>query len=153
MHGDGKDRYSDSKIFRAFVGGCALLLGLAPFQASAAATSAGAGPVTLRCSLNRGGTGEAIVQYFVVDSEQKTVSVAGELYRIGADPSGKTGRVITRWSDTEIMLVNEEWIREGWQNFRIVTVLDRLSGAIRSEDLSTFYTGHCAVADVTKKLF
>jgi hypothetical protein len=75
------------------------------------------------------------------------------MYRIGTDPSGKSGKVITRWSDTEIMLVNEEWIREGWQRFRIVTVLDRLNGAIRSEGLDTSYTGNCSIADPSKRLF
>jgi hypothetical protein len=110
-------------------------------------------PVTLRCTLHSAGSDDSIVQYFSVDSEQRTVSSGGELYRIGADPSGQTGKVITRWSDTEITLVNEEWIRNGWQRFRIVTVLDRLTGAIRSEDLNTTQSGNCTIADVGKKLF
>jgi hypothetical protein len=122
---------------------------------SAAATAKGANPppVTLRCTLRGAGSDDAIVQYFLVDSEQRTVSSGGELYRVGADPSGQTGKVITRWSDTEITLVDEEWIRNGWQRFRIVTVLDRLTGAIRSEDLNSTQSGNCTIADVTKKLF
>ena len=46
-----------------------------------------------------------------------------------------------------------EWIRNGWQRFRIVTVLDRLTGAIRSDDGSLSYTGKCAVADPAKRIF
>jgi hypothetical protein len=110
-------------------------------------------PVTLRCTLHYAGSDDSIIQYFLIDSEQRTVSASGELYRIGADPSGQTGKVITRWSDTEITLVNEEWIRNGWQRFRIVTVLDRLTGAIRSEDLNSTQSGNCTIADVGKKLF
>ena len=139
-------------LSRGFAGIGALLLMAAPAEA-AAANSAKAGPVTLRCTLTAPGSGDTIIQYYVVDSDQKTVSAAGDTYRIGADPNGASGRVITRWSDTEITLINEEWIRNGWQRFRIVTILDRLTGAIRSEDLNNFYTGSCAIADVTKKLF
>jgi hypothetical protein len=110
-------------------------------------------PVTLRCTLHQSGSDDALIQYYTVDSAQKTVSSGGDIYRIGVDPNGSTGRVITRWSDTEITLVNEEWIRNGWQRFRIVTVLDRLTGAIRSEDINISYSGACTIADVAKKLF
>ena len=120
---------------------------------SAAAPAGAAGPVTLRCAMRGAGSEDPIVQYFAVDGAQKTVSSGGELYRIGPDPSGSTGKVITRWSDTEITLVNEEWVRNGWQRFRIVTVLDRLTGAIRSEDLNGAVSGNCTIADVAKKLF
>ena len=121
--------------------------------AAAPANRANPAPVTLRCALHGAGSDDAIIQYFLVDSDQRTVSSGGELYRVGADPSGQTGKVITRWSDTEITLVNEEWIRNGWQRFRIVTVLDRLTGAIRSEDLNSSQSGNCTIADVAKKLF
>lgn len=124
-----------------------------PATPSAAAPANRAAPVTLRCMLHVAGTDESVIQYFLIDSEQRTVSSGGDLYRIGADPSGQTGKVITRWSDTEITLVNEEWIRNGWQRFRIVTVLDRLTGAIRSEDINSFQSGTCTIADITKKLF
>lgn len=120
---------------------------------AATANRSNVAPVTLRCTLHYPGSEDAIVQYFLVDPEQRTVSSGGELYRIGADPSGQTGKVITRWSDTEITLVNEEWIRNGWQRFRIVTVLDRLTGAIRSEDLNSTQSGNCTIADVGKRLF
>ena len=123
-----------------------------PSAAALAANRATATPVTLRCTLHGSG-GDDAIQYFTVDSEAKTVSSGGDLYRIGADPSGQTGKVITRWSDTEITLVNEEWIRNGWQRFRIVTVLDRLTGAIRSEDINSSQSGSCTIADVSKKLF
>jgi hypothetical protein len=134
---------------------CAALAGtvlLAAPSAAAPASRANA-PVTLRCSLHGAAPDEALIEYFVIDSDQRTVSSGGDLYRVGADPSGQTGKVITRWSDTEITLVNEEWIRNGWQRFRIVTVLDRLTGAIRSEDLYSLQNGTCTVADVAKKLF
>jgi hypothetical protein len=133
--------------------GCAGALLLVLPSAAAPANRASPTPVMLRCTLHGAGSDDAIIQYFLVDSDQKTVSSGGELYRIGADPSGQTGKVITRWSDTEIMLVNEEWIRNGWQRFRIVTVLDRLTGAIRSEDINSSQSGTCTIADVTKKLF
>jgi hypothetical protein len=120
---------------------------------AAPAGAGGAASVTLRCNLHEAGSDVPVIQYYVVDSGQKTVTSGGELYRIGADPSGATGRVITRWSDTEITMVNEEWIRNGWQRFRIVTTLDRLTGAIRSEDLNISYSGNCTIADVAKKLF
>ena len=149
MHEGGKTRRSGRYLLSAFLTGSALLFPLA----ANAATPATPDNVTLRCAMTREGAGETIVQYYVVDSGQKTVSLAGEMYRIGTDPSGKSGKIITRWSDTEVMLVNEEWIREGWQRFRIVTVLDRLNGAIRSEGLDTSYTGNCAIADTSKKLF
>ncbi len=139
-------------VLGGVAGGAALLLMLAPAVAASASGPKSA-PVTLRCTLSGGGPNDTVTQYYIVDSDQKTVSAAGEVYRIGADPNGATGRVITRWSDTEITMINEEWIRNGWQRFRIVTVLDRLTGAIRSEDLNTFYTGSCTIADVTKKLF
>ncbi len=129
----------------------AALLALTPSAASAGAATPR--PVTLRCTMTQVGTNDPITQYLVVDSAQKTVTAAGEIFRIGADPSGKTGKVITRWSDTEIAMINEEWIREGWQRFRIITVLDRLTGTIRSEDINAAYTGHCDVADTTKQLF
>jgi hypothetical protein len=147
MHRGWKIRQSAPLVFRGFAAGGAILLLLAP------AVGAGRAPVTLRCTLSQPGSADTMVQYFIVDSDQKTVSAAGETYRVGADPNGKSGKVITRWSDTEITLVNEEWIREGWQRFRFVTVLDRLTGAIRSENIDTSYSGNCAVADVTKKLF
>src|SRR5258708_37698475 len=137
-------------VFGALAAAGAFLVALP--SAAALATRANATIVTLRCTLHGAGADDAI-QYFVVDSDAKTVSSGGELYRIGVDPSGQTGKVITRWSDTEITLVNEEWIRNGWQRFRIVTVLDRLTGAIRSEDINSSYSGSCSVADVTKKLF
>lgn len=153
MHWGWKKRQLALAAFRAFVAGGALLLTLTPAAAASRASSASSGSVTLRCTLNGAGANETITQYYIVDAEQKTVSAAGEVYRIGADPNGATGRVITRWSDTEITLINEEWIRNGWQRFRIVTVLDRLTGAIRSEDLNSSYTGSCTIADVAKKLF
>ena len=139
-------------VLGGVAGSAALLLMMTPV---AAAATGGGKPatVTLRCTLSGGGSNDTVIQYYIVDSDQKTVSAGGEIYRIGADPNGASGRVITRWSDTEITLINEEWIRNGWQRFRIVTVLDRLTGAIRSEDLNTYYTGSCAIADVTKKLF
>ena len=129
-----------------------VLLIVAP-SVAAPANRASSGPVTLRCALHGAGSDETIVQYFQIDPEQRTVSSGGDLYRVGSDPSGQTGKVITRWSDTEITLVNEEWIRNGWQRFRIVTVLDRLTGAIRSEDINSFQSGTCSIADVAKKLF
>jgi hypothetical protein len=138
------------------LGICAATAGallLAPAAAAAPGASGSAAPVTLRCSLHESGSDDAVIQYYTVDSGQKTVASGGELYRIGADPSGSTGRVITRWSDTEITLVNEEWIRNGWQRFRIVTTMDRLTGAIRSEDLNISLSGNCTIADVAKKLF
>jgi hypothetical protein len=143
---------SDSRLL-AMCAATAGALVLALPAGAAPATGGGAAPVTLRCSLHESGSDDAVIQYYTVDSGQKTVSSGGELYRIGADPSGSTGRVITRWSDTEITLVNEEWIRNGWQRFRIVTTLDRLTGAIRSEDLNISYSGNCTIADVAKKLF
>jgi hypothetical protein len=138
-------------VFAALLGAGALLIA-AP-SVAAPARRAGSVPVTLRCALHGAGSDETIVQYFQIDSEQRTVSSGGDLYRVGPDPSGQTGKVITRWSDTEITLVNEEWIRNGWQRFRIVTVLDRLTGAIRSEDINSFESGTCSIADVAKKLF
>jgi len=155
MHRGWKNRQSGPAVFRGIAAGGALLLLLAQTTALAAApaSSAPRAPVTLRCTLGQGGSNDTIVQYYTVDSGQQTVSAAGEIYRLGADPNGKSGRVITRWSDTEITLVNEEWIREGWQRFRIVTVLDRLTGAIRSEDINSSLSGSCEIADVTKKLF
>jgi hypothetical protein len=152
MHWGWTKRHLALAVFRAFVAGSALLLSLTP-AAAARAPSTNSAPVTLRCTLNGAGASDTIIQYYIVDSDQKTVSSAGDVYHIGADPNGATGRVITRWSDTEITLINEEWIRNGWQRFRIVTVLDRLTGAIRSEDINSSYTGSCSVADVTKKLF
>ena len=137
--------------FGAFAAAGAFLL-VFP-SAAAPANRANPAPVTLRCTLHGAGPDDPIIQYFLIDSDQKTVSSGGELYRVGADPSGRTGKVITRWSDTEITLVNEEWIRNGWQRFRIVTVLDRLTGAIRSEDLNSSQSGNCTIADVAKKLF
>src|SRR3954469_24432093 len=112
-------------VSRVVAGAGALLLMAAP-AAAASAIGTKSAPVTLRCTLNGAVPGDTIVQYYIVDSDQKTVSAAGDVYRIGADPNGASGRVITRWSDTEITLINEEWIRNGWQRFRIVTVLDRL---------------------------
>jgi hypothetical protein len=138
------------------VGFCATaasVLLLAMPSTAAPANSTIPAPVTLRCALHQSGSDDALIQYYTVDSTQKTVSSGGDIYRIGADPNGSTGRVITRWSDTEITLVNEEWIRNGWQRFRIVTVLDRLTGAIRSEDINISYSGACTIADVAKKLF
>ncbi|HEX3486540.1 MAG TPA: hypothetical protein VHT51_15885 [Micropepsaceae bacterium] len=149
MNEGDRKRQRCGRVLGAVLAGSALLFPLA----AVAATPATPAHVTLRCAMNREGSGETIVQYYVVDPAEKTISLAGEMYRIGTDPSGKSGKVITRWSDTEIMLVNEEWIREGWQRFRIVTVLDRLSGAIRSEGLDTSYTGNCAIADTSKRLF
>ncbi len=137
-------------VFGALAAAGAFLVALP--SAAALANRANTTPVTLRCTLHGAGADDAI-QYFVVDSDAKTVSSGGELFRIGADPSGQTGKVITRWSDTEITLVNEEWIRNGWQRFRIVTVLDRLTGAIRSEDINSSQSGSCTIADVSKKLF
>ena len=137
-------------VFGALAAVGALLVVLP--SAAAPANRANPTPVTLRCTLHGAGADDAI-QYFVVDSDAKTVSSGGELFRIGADPSGQTGKVITRWSDTEVTLVNEEWIRNGWQRFRIVTVLDRLTGAIRSEDINSSQSGSCTIADVSKKLF
>ena len=151
MHRGSKHRQFGWDAFRAIATGCALLLAITP---AAAAPARGSGvPVTLRCTLSQVGSNDKIVQYYVVDSDQQTVSTGGEIYRLGADPNGKSGRVITRWSDTEITLINEEWFREGWQRFRIVTVLDRLTGAIRSEDIDNSYSGDCAIADVAKRLF
>ena len=126
---------SEPVVFGALAAAGAFLLVLP--SAAAPANRASPTPVTLRCTLHGAGSDDAIIQYFLVDSDQKTVSSGGELYRVGADPNGQSGKVITRWSDTEITLVNEEWIRNGWQRFRIVTVLDRLTGAIRSEDINT----------------
>lgn len=151
MHWGWNKRQGGPVGLRALSAGAALLLAFAPTQAPAA--GAGSAPVTLRCSLSETGTNDTFVQYFIVDSDQKTVSADGDVYRIGEDPHGQTGRVITRWSETEITLINEEWIRNGWQRFRIVTVLDRLTGAIRSEDLNRSYSGTCAIANVAKKLF
>jgi hypothetical protein len=150
MRWDWKTRLSELVLSAAQAGAGAVLL--AGPAAAAPANRANA-PVTLRCSLHGAGPDEALIEYFVIDSDQRTVSSGGDIYRVGADPSGQTGKVITRWSDTEITLVNEEWIRNGWQRFRIVTVLDRLTGAIRSEDLYSLQTGACTVADVAKKLF
>jgi hypothetical protein len=151
MRWSGKKLQSEPVVFGALAT-AGLLLFLTPL-AAAPANRASPAPVTLRCTLHGAGSDDPIVQYFLIDSDQKTVSSGGELYRVGADPSGRTGKVITRWSDTEITLVNEEWIRNGWQRFRIVTVLDRLTGAIRSEDLNTSQSGNCTIADVAKKLF
>jgi hypothetical protein len=141
-----KERRLRTIVPGALAVGCALVLGSA---AQAAATN----PVTLRCTLRAPASPDAIIHYYTVDSERKTISTDGSLYHIGADPSGSTGHAITRWSDTQIVLVNEEWYREGWQRFRIVTVLDRLTGGIRSEDGKAAYTGTCAIADVSRKLF
>lgn len=144
-------RLSEMVVYGAIATACACLFVLP--SAAATANRGSPAPVTLRCTLHGAGSDDAIIQYFLIDSEQRTVSSGGELYRVGADPSGQTGKVITRWSDTEITLVNEEWIRNGWQRFRIVTVLDRLTGAIRSEDLNNSQSGNCTIADVAKKLF
>jgi hypothetical protein len=145
-----KKLQSELVLCAALAGAGAVLLA---GPAAAAPANRGSAPVTLRCSLHGAGPDEALIEYFVIDSDQRTVSSGGDLYRVGADPSGQTGKVITRWSDTEITLVNEEWIRNGWQRFRIVTVLDRLTGAIRSEDLNSLQSGTCTIADVAKKLF
>lgn len=137
---------------------CALMLSgltataLVTPAAAAAATNSGR-PVTLRCAMREAGSPDPLVRYYSVDSERRTVMADGDVYRVGKDPNGSTGRVITRWSDTEITLVSEEWYREGWQRFRIVTVLDRLTGAIRSDDGLASYVGNCTVADLGKKLF
>lgn len=131
--------------------GAAVLFALA--VAIPPVSAASASPVTLRCTLSQPESRDAIVQYYTVDSDRKTVSNSGDTYRVGEDPNGHSGRVITSWSDTEITLVSEEWIRNGWQQFRIVTVLDRLTGAIRSEDLNSSYSGSCAIANVAKKIF
>ena len=151
MRWSWKKLQSEPVVFGAVAAAGAFLLVLP--SAAAPANRANPAPVTLRCALHGAGSDDAIVQYFLVESDQRTVSSGGELYRVGADPSGQTGKVITRWSDTEITLVNEEWIRNGWQRFRIVTVLDRLTGAIRSEDLNSSQSGNCSIADVAKKLF
>jgi hypothetical protein len=151
MHWDSKKRQLAVAVFCGVVAAGAFQANLA--AAAARASAAGSAPITLRCTLNGAGANEAITQYYIVDAEQKTVSAGGDVYHIGADPNGATGRVITRWSDTEITLINEEWIRNGWQRFRIVTVLDRLTGAIRSEDINSSYSGACTIADVAKKLF
>ena len=151
MRWSWKKLQSEPVVFGAVAAAGAFLLVLP--SAAAPANRANPAPVTLRCALHGAGSVDALVQYFLVDSDQRTVSSGGELYRVGADPSGQTGKVITRWSDTEITLVNEEWIRNGWQRFRIVTVLDRLTGAIRSEDLNSSQSGNCSIADVAKKLF
>ena len=146
-----KRRQSKPVLLGALAGAGAIVLVLP--SAAAPANRATPTSVTLRCTLHGAGSDDAIIQYFLVDSDQKTVSSGGELYRVGPDPSGQTGKVVTRWSDTEITLVNEEWIRNGWQRFRIVTVLDRLTGAIRSEDINSSQSGTCTIADVTKRLF
>lgn len=138
--------HSRSVQFRGFAGAAFLF-------ALAAASNASAAPVTLRCTLGQAESRDAIVQYYAVDSDRKTISNSGDIYRLGEDPNGHSGRVITNWSDTEITLISEEWIRNGWQQFRIVTVLDRLTGAIRSEDLNSSYSGSCTIANVSKKIF
>jgi hypothetical protein len=153
MHWDWKKRQSKAIVLCATAAAGAFLLVLPSSAVAAPTAGASATPVTLRCSLHEPGSDDTIIQYYTVDSTQKTVSSGGDLYRIGVDPNGATGRVITRWSDTEITLVNEEWIRNGWQRFRIVTVLDRLTGAIRSEDINISRSGACTIADVAKKLF
>ena len=139
-----------SMAFRGLAAGGLFVLALGAMEGPA---NAAAAPITLRCAMHEVGTNDAIVEYFTVDSDRKIISSSGDTYRIGADPRGGTGRVITNWSDTEITLVNEEWIRDGWPRFRIVTVLDRLTGAVHSERNNVPYTGACKVADVTKRLF
>jgi hypothetical protein len=149
--GYASERQQSNRVgFRPFAGGM-LLLAMAATMLPASGASAA--PVTLRCTLNQTETRDAIVQYYVVDSDRKTVSTSGEIYRLGEDPHGHSGRVITNWSDTEITLISEEWIRNGWQRFRIVTVLDRLTGAIRSEDINASYSGNCSIADAARKIF
>src|SRR5258708_36423416 len=109
MHWGWKKRQLALAVFHAFVAASALLLTLAPAAAAARAGSTSSGPVTLRCTLNGAGANEAITQYFIVDADQKTVSAAGDVYRMGADPNRANRRVITRWSDTENTLINAEW--------------------------------------------
>ena len=144
-------RGSKEKKLRSLVLGA--LAGCWALVAAVAAHAADGNTVTLRCTLRAPASPDAIVRYYTVDSARKTLAADGDLYRIGTDPSGSTGRAITRWSDTQIVFVNEEWYREGWQRFRVVTVLDRLTGGIRSEDGKAAYTGNCTVTDVSKKLF
>jgi hypothetical protein len=131
------------------------IFGVLLFASAAVAAPARepAGGVTLRCQMREAGAPGSIVRYYTVDDQRRTVMADGDVYRVGKDPNGSSGRVITRWSDTEIQLVSEEWYREGWQRFRIVTVLDRLTGAIRSDDGLASYVGNCTVADAARKLF
>jgi hypothetical protein len=135
------------------VGAAALTLFMPALAQAAPASRPNNAPVTLRCMLNGGGSPEPIVQYYTLDAGRRTVTLAGDVYSIGPDPSGHTGRAIVGWSDTEITLINEEWIRNGWQRFRVITVLDRLTGEIRSEVINSYYSGICAVADVAKQVF
>ena len=117
------------------------------------ADSAIAASITLRCTLHEGGTENFIVQYFTVDSERRTVSSSGDTYRIAVDPEGGTGRAITNWSDTDITLVAEDWVTNGWPRARIVTVFDRLTGAVWSERNGVPFNGACEVADPARKIF
>jgi hypothetical protein len=58
--------------------------------------------VTLRCTLHGSGSDDTIIQYFLIDSDQKAVSSGGELHRVGADPSGQTLQVLA-WPRTTIL--------------------------------------------------
>jgi hypothetical protein len=121
--------------------------------AAAVPSAAVAAPVTLRCTLHEGGTDNFIVQYFTVDAARETVSSSGDTYRIAVDPAGGTGRAITNWSDTDITLVSEDWVTNGWQLSRVVTVLDRLTGAVWSERNGVPFSGACDVTDSERKIF
>jgi len=117
------------------------------------APAAFAAPVTLRCTLHEGGTDNFIVQYVTVDAARQTVFSSGDTYHVAVDPEGGTGRAITNWSDTEIRLIAEDWVTNGWPLSRVVTVLDRLTGQVWSDRNGVPFNGACDLADTARKMF
>jgi hypothetical protein len=146
-----EDDMITSSVCRRFVAGGVCVFALGAIIGPGAA--AFAAPVTLRCTLYEGGSDEFIVQYFAVDAVRQTVFSSGDTYRIAVDPEGGTGRAITNWSETDITLVAEDWVTNGWPRSRIVTVFDRLTGAVWSERNGVPFSGACDVADPARKMF